>query len=139
MSKSVNKVTILGRLGRDPEVKYTASGTAMYRFSVATDESWKDKSSGERRESTEWHNVVAWGKLGETCGEYLAKGRQVYLEGSLTTREWDDSDGNKRRVTEIKASDVVFLGGRGEQRDGEAREKLENPPGGPITDEDLPW
>src|SRR5213594_4081640 len=110
MAKSVNKVILVGRLGRDPELKYTASGTPFCRFSIATDEGWTDKSSGERQEKTEWHNIVVWDRLAEICNQYLTKGKQVYIEGSLQTREWDDQDGNKRRTTEIRARDMVMLG-----------------------------
>jgi single-strand DNA-binding protein len=108
----INKVIIIGRLGNDPEVRYTPSGSAVARFSVATSEEWKDKVSGEKKERTEWHRVTAWGKLGEICGEYLAKGRQVYVEGRLQTSSYDDKDGVKRYSTEIVASDVQFLGSR---------------------------
>jgi single-strand DNA-binding protein len=108
----INKVIILGRLGSDPEVRYTPSGSAVANFSVATSVEWKDKSSGEKKEKTEWHRIVAWEKLGELCGEYLAKGRQVYIEGRLQTRSYDDKEGIKRYITEIVASDVQFLGSR---------------------------
>jgi single-strand DNA-binding protein len=109
----VNKAIIIGRLGRDPETKYTSDGTAITNFSVATSEEWKDKHSGEKKEKTEWHRIVAYRKLAEICSEYLAKGRQVYIEGRIQTREWEDNNGNKRTVTEIVASDVRFLGGAG--------------------------
>jgi len=108
----INKVILVGRLGQDPEVRYTPDGTAVANFSIATSEEWKDKNSGEKRERTEWHRIVAWRKLGEICGEYLSKGRQVYIEGRIQTRSWEDKDGNKRYTTEIIASDVQFLGGR---------------------------
>lgn len=108
----VNKVIIVGRLGRDPEVRYTPDGVAVTNFSIATSEEWKDKNSGEKRERTEWHRVVAFRKLGEICGEYLSKGRQVYVEGRLRTRDWQDRDGNKRYTTEVVASDVQFLGSK---------------------------
>ena len=88
MGKSINKVILVGRLGRDPELKYTASGTPICRFSMATDDSWTDKGSGERTERTEWHNIVVWDKLAEICNNYLTKGKMVYIEGSLQTREW---------------------------------------------------
>lgn len=107
---SVNKVTLLGRLGGDPELKYTPSGMAVCNFTVATSEAWVDKS-GQKQERTEWHRVVVWGKLGELCNQYLAKGRQAYIEGSLQTRSWEDKNGQKRYVTEIMASTVQFLGG----------------------------
>jgi single-strand DNA-binding protein len=106
----INKVILIGRLGRDPEVRYTPDGTAVANFSVATSEEWKDKNSGERKERTEWHRIVAWRRLGEICGEYLSKGRQVYIEGRLQTREWEDQEGNKRWTTEIVARDMQMLG-----------------------------
>ncbi len=108
----INKVILIGRLGQDPEVRYTPDGTAVANFSIATSDEWKDKNTGEKRERTEWHRIVAWRKLGEICGEYLSKGRQVYIEGRIQTRSWDDKDGNKRYTTEIIASDVQFLGSR---------------------------
>ncbi len=111
---SVNKAILIGNLGRDPEIRYTQSGMAVANFTLATNESWSDKESGERRERTEWHRIVVFGKMGETCGKYLSKGRQVYVEGRIQTREWEDRDGNKRYTTEIVASDVRFLGNRGE-------------------------
>src|SRR5436853_6530165 len=109
MAKSINKVILIGRLGKDPELKYTASGTPFCRFSMATDDVWNDKASGERQERTEWHNIVVWDRLAEICNQYLTKGRLVYIEGSLQTREWDDQEGNKRRTTEIRARDMVML------------------------------
>lgn len=107
---SVNKVILLGRLGQDPELKYTPGGSAVCNFSLATTESWTDKS-GQKQEKTEWHRVVVWGKLAELCNQYLAKGRQAFLEGRLQTRSWDDKDGNKKYTTEILASTVQFIGG----------------------------
>ncbi len=112
----VNKVIIVGNLGQDPEVRYTQSGSAVANFSVATSETFTDKA-GEKQERTEWHRIVAWGKTAELCGEYLQKGRQVYLEGKLQTRQWDDKEGQKRYTTEIIAQQVTFLGGRGERGD----------------------
>lgn len=108
----INKVILVGRLGRDPEVRYTPDGTAVANFTVATSEEWKDKATGEKKERTEWHRIVAWRRLGEICGEYLSKGKQVYIEGRIQTREWEDRDGNRRYTTEIVASDVQFLGSR---------------------------
>jgi single-strand DNA-binding protein len=107
---SVNKVLLLGNLGRDPEVKYTPGGKAVANFSIATSDRWTDKE-GRKQERTEWHRIVAWDKLAELCGEYLTKGRQVYVEGKLQTREWADKDGNKRTTTEIQAREITFLGG----------------------------
>ena len=113
----VNKSIIVGRLGRDPELKYTSDGKAVANFSVATSEDWKDKSTGDKKERTEWHRIVVWGRLGEICGEYLRKGSQVYLEGKIQTRKWEDKDGNERYVTEIIAHTMQMLGG------GQEREK----------------
>jgi single-strand DNA-binding protein len=108
----VNKAIIVGNLGRDPDVRFTPSGKAVAKFSVATTERWTDQQ-GQRQEKTEWHNIVVWGKQAETCGQYLSKGRQVYVEGRITSRNYDDKDGNKRYITEIIARDVRFLGGGG--------------------------
>lgn len=107
---SVNKVILVGRLGQEPELKYTPSGMAVCNFSLATSDSWTDKS-GQKQERTEWHRVVVWGKLAELCGQYLGKGRQAYVEGSLQTRSWEGKDGGKRYTTEINAKTVQFLGG----------------------------
>jgi len=107
----VNKVILVGRLGRDPELRYTQGGQPVANFTLATNERWTGKD-GERQERTEWHRIVAWGKLAELCGEYLSKGRQVYLEGRLQTREWEDKEGNKRSTTEINAGTIQFLGSR---------------------------
>lgn len=108
---SVNKVIILGRLGQDPELKYTPGGMAVCNFTVATSESWADKS-GQKQERTEWHRIVVWGKLAELCNQYLSKGRQAFIEGSLQTRSWDDKNGQKRYTTEINAKTVQFIGGQ---------------------------
>jgi len=105
----LNKAMIIGRLGKDPEIRYTTSGLAIANFSIATSEEWKDKESNEKKERTEWHRIVAFGKLGEICGEYLSKGKQVYIEGRIQTRSWDDKEGNRKYTTEIVASDVQFL------------------------------
>ena len=115
----VNKVILVGRLGADPEVRYTNTGTAVANFNMATSTNFTDKS-GEKTERTEWHRIVAFGKLGEICGEYLAKGKQMYIEGRLQTREWEDRDGNKRKTTEIVAGMMQMLGAAGERvRQGE--------------------
>jgi len=108
---SVNKVILIGNLGKDPEIRTTPQGTALARFSVATTTTWKD-NSGARQERTEWHDVVAWEKLAEICGEYLHKGKMVYVEGALQTRSWEDQNGQKRFKTEIKANNVVMLSPR---------------------------
>jgi single-strand DNA-binding protein len=110
---SVNKVILIGNLGRDPELRYTGSGQPVANFTMATTENWTNKS-GEREQRTEWHRIVAWGRLAEICGEHLAKGKQVYVEGRLQTREWEDREGNKRRTTEITAQQVLMMGRRGE-------------------------
>lgn len=107
---SINKVILVGRLGQDPELKYTPSGMAVCNFSIATSENWTDKS-GQKQERTEWHRIVVWGKLAEISGKYLAKGRQAYVEGQLQTRSWEAQDGQKRYTTEIVAKNVQFLGG----------------------------
>ncbi len=139
----VNKAIIIGRLGRDPELRYTPGGVAVANFSVATSEEWKDKDSGEKRERTEWHRIVAFARLGEICGEYLAKGRQVYIEGRIQTRDWEDQNGVKRYTTEIVASQMQMLGGR----DNAGPARPESPPipeypGTPVTgtdDDDIPF
>ncbi|MDR2031765.1 MAG: single-stranded DNA-binding protein [Azoarcus sp.] len=109
---SVNKVILIGNLGRDPETRYMPSGDAMATITMATTETWKDKTSGERREATEWHRVVFFGKLAEIVAQYLKKGRQVYVEGSLRTRKWQDQNGQERYTTEIRADDMKMLGSR---------------------------
>jgi single-strand DNA-binding protein len=101
MAGGINKVILVGNLGQDPEIRYTADGRPIANFSIATSETWTDKSSGERREKTEWHRVVVFGKLAEICGEYLSKGRQVYIEGKLQTRKWQGQDGQDRYTTEV--------------------------------------
>jgi len=108
---SVNKVIILGRLGQDVELKYTPSGSAVANMSVATTESWNDKSSGEKQEKTEWHRVTVWGKLAELCNQYLSKGKQCYVEGKIQTESWENDKGEKRYTTKIVANTVQFLGG----------------------------
>jgi single-strand DNA-binding protein len=115
MSRGLNKVMIIGRLGRDPEMRYTPSGKPVTTFSVATHRSW-NTSEGERRTETEWFNVVAWGNLAEICKEYLAKNRLVYIDGRLQTRHWDDSEGNKHTSIEIVANEMIMLD---ERRDNE--------------------
>ncbi|MEN9722214.1 MAG: single-stranded DNA-binding protein [Pseudomonadota bacterium] len=107
---SVNKVILIGRLGQNPEVRHTPSGSSVANFSVATNEAWTDKS-GQKQERTEWHRVVVWGKLADLCGQYLAKGRQIFVEGKLQTRQWQDKDGQTKYTTEVLAQTVQFLGG----------------------------
>ncbi|HDI61246.1 MAG TPA: single-stranded DNA-binding protein [Desulfobacteraceae bacterium] len=143
----VNKVIIVGRLGRDPEVRYTPDGTAVTNLSVATSLEWKDKNTGEKKEKTEWHRVVVFRKLAELCGEYLSKGRQVYVDGRLQTRSWE-KDGQTHYTTEIVANEVQFLGGRDTGGAGNAvlpqnLEETYGPIGGPPQesqgDDDIPF
>jgi single-strand DNA-binding protein len=149
MGKSINKVILVGRLGRDPEMKYTSGGTPFCRFSIATDDAWTDKGSGEKQERTEWHSIVVWDRLAEICNQYLTKGRLVYIEGSLQTREWDDKEGVKRKTTEVRARDMVMLGGGGSGGEGGGMPSRPDSGGGPsgssggggsaITDDDIPF
>jgi single-strand DNA-binding protein len=113
MARGVNKVILVGNLGADPETRAMPSGTTVANLRIATSESWRDKQSGEQQERTEWHRVALFGRLGEIAAEYLKKGSQVYIEGSLRTRKWQDKQGNERYSTEIVASDMQMLGGRG--------------------------
>ena len=106
---NVNKVMLIGRLGQEPEAKYTPNGTAVSNFSIATSEKWKDKASGEWNEKTEWHKVVSWNKQAEFCNQYLKKGSLIYIEGKLVTRSWDDKEGQKRYMTEVVANTVQLL------------------------------
>ncbi len=117
MAGSVNKVILVGRLGKDPELKYTPSGAPVAKFSLATDDSFKDKT-GEKQEHTEWHNIVAWNKLAEICGEYLTKGKLVYIEGTIRSRQWQDQTGNKRTSYEIIANQMQMLGSKAESGGG---------------------
>lgn len=125
MAASINKVILIGNLGANPELKYLPSGQAVCEMRLATNESYTDKQ-GVKQDRTEWHRVVVWGKQAENCSQYLTKGRQVYVEGRLQTRTWDDKDGNKRYMTEIVAAQVQFLGGG-----GEAGGRAPGAPGGP--------
>lgn len=150
MAGGVNKAIILGNLGKDPEMRFTPSGQAVANFSIATNESWKDKN-GQQQERTEWHRIVVWGKLAELCGEYLKKGRQAYVEGRLQTREWTDKEQKKHYTTEIVATNIQFLGSRdGAQRPANGGELASPPPGiedgpppppssGVGSDEDIPF
>lgn len=117
MANGVNKVILIGNLGKDPEIRFVANGNAVCNFSVAVNESWKDKG-GNKKERTEWVNIVVWGKLAEVCAEHLSKGKQVYLEGRLQTRQWDDKEGNKRHTTEMVANQMRMLGGGGDEQKG---------------------
>ena len=120
MSRGLNKVMIIGRLGRDPEMRYTASGRPVTTFSVATSRSW-NTSDGERRSETEWFNVVAWGSLAEICNQYLTKGQQVYIEGRLQSRNWEDAEGKRHTSVEIVANEMIMLGERRSQN-GQSQE-----------------
>jgi len=111
MARGINQVILIGNLGQDPEVRYTASGTAIANLRIATSEQWRDKQTGENKENTEWHTVVLFGKTAEIAGQYLKKGRQVYLEGRLQTRKWQDKSGNERYSTEVVANEMQMLGG----------------------------
>jgi single-strand DNA-binding protein len=113
MARGVNKVILVGNLGKDPEVRYMPNGNAVANITLATSESWKDKTTGEQQEKTEWHRVVMFRRLGEIAGEYLKKGSQVYIEGKLQTRKWQDNSGNDRYTTEIVANEMQMLGSRG--------------------------
>lgn len=113
MARGINKVILVGNLGKDPEVRYMSNGNAVCNVTLATSESWKDKQTGEQKEKTEWHNIVFYRRLAEIAGEYLKKGSQVYIEGKLQTRKWQDKNGNDRYTTEIIANEMQMLGGRG--------------------------
>ena len=139
---SLNKVMLIGNLGKDAEMRYTPGGQAVANFSIATSETWNDKESGERKEKTEWHRIVLWGKQAESLQEYLVKGKQIYVEGRLQTRSWDDKDGNKKYSTEIKADRITLLGSRGGGErtatpSGDAPADAE--PMAPIDDADVPF
>ena len=163
MAGSVNKVILVGHLGKDPAVTYTPSGVPMAKFTLATNEFFKDRS-GEQKEHTEWHSIVAWNKLAEICGQYLTKGKLVYIEGTIRSRQWDDQAGNKRTAYEIIANRMQMLGARGDsersvasgatssppaerayspgpQRPSPDRPPAPEPPAEPpeITDEDVPF
>jgi len=145
MSGSINKVILIGRVGRDPEIKYTPNGSPVAKFSLATDESYKDRN-GEQQRRTEWHNIVAWSKLAEICGEYLTKGKQIYIEGSIRSRQWEDQSGNKRTSYEIVARTMQMLGSRADSERGAsapASQERATPPPPPsddaITDDDIPF
>ncbi len=143
---SVNKVILVGNLGRDSELRYTPGGAAVATLNLATTEVWNDKQ-GQKQEKTEWHRIVLWGKQAESLQEYLTKGKQIFVEGRLQTRQWDDKDGNKRYTTEIKADRITLLGGggggggrsmdRGGSQAGPSG--MDEPPMEPITDDDIPF
>lgn len=141
---SLNKVMLIGRLGADPELRYTQSGAAVASFNLATNETWND-SAGKKQEKTEWHRIVVWGKQAENCAKYLKKGRQAYVEGRLATRDWEDRDGNKRQTTEITAQTVQFIDGGGSgnsNRDSGHVSQPDDAPGGfdqSFNDDDIPF
>lgn len=145
MAGAVNKVILVGNLGSDPELKQTPGGQSVCEFRLATNESWKDKD-GEKHDRTEWHRIIVWGKIGENCNKFLAKGRQVYLEGRIQTRSWEDKEGVKRYTTEVIARDVQFLGSKdgGSSGGGKSSDNgggYDNPDFGArgSTDEDIPF
>ena len=119
---SVNKVILIGNLGRDPEVRYTPNGDSITNINIATTDTWKDKATGDKKEATEWHRVVFFGRLAEIAGQYLKKGRQVYVEGALRTRKWQDKEGQERYTTEIVANEMKMLGSREGMSDAPPRE-----------------
>ncbi len=143
---SVNKVILVGNLGRDAELRFTAGGAAVSTLNLATTEVWNDKQ-GQKQEKTEWHRIVLWGKQAESLQEYLVKGKQIYVEGRLQTRQWDDKEGNKRYTTEIKADRITLLGGGGGGGRAAAMDRggthtasaPDEPPTEPITDDDIPF
>ncbi len=133
----INKAILIGNLGADPEVRYTQSGAAVANFNIATTESWvKD---GNKEERTEWHRIVAFGKLGEVCGEYLSKGSKVYIEGRIQTRQWDDKDGNKRYTTEIVAREMKMLSPKNQGGQGGNYSQEEPPIAEPVMGDDVPF
>ncbi len=137
----INKAILIGNLGRDPELRYTQNGQAVANFTLATTESWTDKASGQKQERTEWHKIVAWGRTGELCAQYLSKGRTVYIEGRIQTREWEDKEGQKRWTTEVNAQTVQFLGGpRSADAEGAPADTTTPPAStGPSPDDDIPF
>ncbi len=139
-SRGVNKVIIVGNLGKDPEIRYMPSGGAAANITIATSESWKDKTSGEQKDRTEWHRVVFFGKLAEIVGEYLKKGSQVYVEGSLRTNKWQDKSGNDRYTTEIIAKEMQMLGGKSDKPDSIAAQRPAQSASVPNEfDDDIPF
>jgi single-strand DNA-binding protein len=134
MARGLNRAQLIGRLGKDPEMRYTKQGTAVTSFSVATGGKWTDRD-GNERDDTEWHRVVAWNKLAEICNQYLSKGKQVYIEGRLQTRKWQDQSGNDRYTTEIIANDMLMLGNKDDG--GSSGGGRDAPP--EMSDEDIPF
>ena len=150
MARGVNKVILLGNLGKDPELNYLPSGQSVAKFTMATSRKYKDKN-GELKEETEWHNIVAWGKLGEISAQYLKKGRQAYVEGRIRSQKWEDREGKQRTTVEIVANEIVLLGGRGEEsaeaparppaaaRPSRSPDDFGEPASQEITDDDIPF
>lgn len=138
---SLNKVLLIGHLGKDPETRYLPSGESVTNFSVATTESWKDKASGEKKEATEWHRVATFGKLAEVCGEYLKKGALVYIEGKVTTQKWKDKEGNDRYSTQIRADQMKMLGGKPAETETAPAAPAEKKPAARMQDleDDIPF
>ena len=134
----VNKVILVGRLGADPEIRYTQQGVGVTNFNIATSENWVDKA-GQKQERTEWHRIVVWGKMAETCSQYLSKGRQVFVEGRLQTRQWEDKDGGKRYTTEVVAGTVQFLDGSKDKGASMAIDESSMPMPDAPQDEDIPF
>lgn len=139
-SRGVNKVILIGNLGQDPETRYMPSGSAVTNIRIATSETWRDKQTGEQQERTEWHSVAGFNKLAEIMGEYLRKGSKVYIEGSLRTRKWQGKDGQDRYSTEIVASELQMLDGKGQQSQQQPRQQAPEPVSdGAGYDEDVPF
>jgi single-strand DNA-binding protein len=136
---SVNKVIIVGNLGKDPDVRYATNGNCITNITVATTESWKDKDSGEKKEATEWHKVAFFGKLADIAGKYLKKGSQVYLEGALKTRKWTDKDGQERYTTEVIASEMKMLGGKPQANESQPQSKPSSSSSFDDIESDLPF
>jgi single-strand DNA-binding protein len=142
MAGGLNKAILIGNLGKDPEVRYTPSGLGVANFNIATSESWTNKE-GAKETRTEWHRIVAFGKLAEICGEYLSKGKQVYIEGRIQTRDWEDQNGVKRYTTEIVANQMLMLGSRDSgdtaRNQGTPAKDFQGPPGAGFEDDDIPF
>lgn len=142
MARGINKVILIGNLGRDPEVRYTPNGNAVANISIATSESWKDKQTGEQQERTEWHRVVMFGRLGEIAGEYLKKGSKVYVEGKLQTRKWQDQNGQDRYSTEVIANEMQMLDSKGGGERPTVAQREEGQQAGSVPldfDDDIPF
>ncbi len=138
----INKVILVGNLGKDPDMRYTAGGDAVANLSIATSESWNDNQTGEKKEKTEWHRVVFFRRIAEVCGEYLKKGSSVYIEGSLRTRDWEDDQGNKRYTTEIIGREMQMLGGRRSEDNMDQSPQMNNPSPQPdegLIDDEIPF